>query len=71
MNGSFLIAGEAISTPETFRAYDPSTGEQIDPPFSISTPNHIAQACAAADAAFGAFRATSSSGSRLRCSSLP
>ena len=58
MDGHFLIGAEAVTTTETFRAYDPSTGETIAPDFAISTPAHVARACTLADAAFDAFRET-------------
>ena len=58
MDGSFLIAGEAITTGEVFQAYDPSTNDLIEPSFSVSTTDHVAQACARADEAFDVFRDT-------------
>ena len=58
MDGSFQIGAEAVATPDTFRAVDPSTDALIEPPFSISSPDHVARACALADAAFDAFAET-------------
>jgi alpha-ketoglutaric semialdehyde dehydrogenase len=48
MNGS-MDAG-------AFRAINPTTGEKIGPDFAIATPADVAEACAAADAAFDTFR---------------
>ncbi|HEX7848189.1 MAG TPA: aldehyde dehydrogenase (NADP(+)) [Sphingomonas sp.] len=59
MDGSFLIGAQAATGTQTFRAFDPSTGEQIDPPFYVSTPDHVAQACRLAADAFDTFRETS------------
>lgn len=58
MDGHFLIGGEAVTTAETFRACDPSTGETVAPDFAVSTAEHVARACALAEAAFDAFRDT-------------
>jgi 2,5-dioxopentanoate dehydrogenase len=58
MDGSFPIGGEAITTDATFRAWNPATGEEIEPGFSIAAAAHVERACALADAAFDAFRET-------------
>jgi NADP-dependent aldehyde dehydrogenase len=52
MTGEFFIAGEAIGTNDRFKAIDPTTGEAIEPGFSIATADHVERACAAAAAAF-------------------
>src|ERR1700712_2910334 len=59
MDGSFLIGGKAVTGTETFRAFDPSTGEELEPPFYISPKRHVAQACQLATDALDAFRDTS------------
>jgi len=58
MDGSFLIGGKAVTTEKMFRAYNPSTGSLMEPDFSISTTDHVAQACALADQAFDSYRET-------------
>jgi alpha-ketoglutaric semialdehyde dehydrogenase len=58
MDGSFLIGATPVTSTDTFRAYDPSTDALIEPPFSVSTTDHVVQACALADAAFNDFRDT-------------
>jgi len=52
---AFIIAGEPVTTDEAFRAFDPSLGLEIEPPFAVADERHVALACAAADAAFDAF----------------
>jgi alpha-ketoglutaric semialdehyde dehydrogenase len=42
----------------TFRAFDPSDGRQLEPPFGGATLKDLDQACALADAAFDIFRET-------------
>lgn len=59
MDGRFFIAGERIATGETFEAYDPSAGVNVEPAFEISREAHVDCACAAANAAFDTFRETS------------
>jgi len=58
MDGSFLIGARAITTDETFHALDPSSNVTLDVNFSISTPEHVAQACELADAALDVYRET-------------
>lgn len=59
MDGSFPIGAKAVTGTETFRGFDPSTGEEIDPPFYVSTADHVAEACLLAAEAFDTFRETS------------
>lgn len=56
MDGSFPIGARWVTGPESFRAVDPSTGEVLDPSFSISTEEDVARVCELADAAFDQFR---------------
>jgi NADP-dependent aldehyde dehydrogenase len=56
MDGSFLIGNRSVSRAEIFRAYDPATGETVEPAFSVATAADVADACTLADAAFGSFR---------------
>ncbi len=49
---------DAVSGSETFRGRNPATGEEIEPAFAVSTADHVARACAAADAAFDLYRET-------------
>jgi alpha-ketoglutaric semialdehyde dehydrogenase len=44
--------------PTTFRGQDAATGAALEPDFPISSPADVAAACAAAEAAFDAYRAT-------------
>ncbi len=44
--------------PDSFRAYDPTLGREIDPPFAADDVGALARACLAADAVFDAFRET-------------
>lgn len=56
MDGSFVIGARSVQRRETFRAFDPALGSEIDPPFSISSIADVADACRLADEAFDAFR---------------
>jgi NADP-dependent aldehyde dehydrogenase len=58
MEGTFLLGASAIDRAATFRAIDPSTGEVIEPAFSIATSDDVTAACALADEAFDTFRET-------------
>ena len=57
MHGGFIIGQDLVTTPDTFRGQDPSTGQAIEPDFSVATPEHVARACELAEAAFDPFRA--------------
>ncbi|MBY8824136.1 aldehyde dehydrogenase (NADP(+)) [Sphingomonas colocasiae] len=59
MDGRFLIAGERIATARRFQGCNPAAGVAIEGEFHVSGPDHVDRACAAADAAFDAFRETS------------
>jgi len=56
LTGKHLIAGEWLDGPSTFRS-SPATGEAHD--FAVGTPALVDRACAAAEAAFPAYAATS------------
>ncbi|UIJ46053.1 aldehyde dehydrogenase (NADP(+)) [Sphingomonas cannabina] len=58
MDGSFLIGARAVTTDETFTGFDPATNEALDPPFSVATVDHVAEACRLADEAFDTYRET-------------
>ncbi|MGK6318880.1 aldehyde dehydrogenase (NADP(+)) [Sphingomonas sp. DT-204] len=58
MDGSFLIGARAVTTEETFTGFDPATNEALEPPFSVATVDHVAEACRLADAAFDTYRET-------------
>jgi alpha-ketoglutaric semialdehyde dehydrogenase len=51
IDGSLFIAGTASQTQARFAAIDAATGEAFGPDFSVSTPEHVDAACAAALAA--------------------
>ena len=55
LTGKHLIAGEWVGNAQTF-ASSPAHGPAHD--FSVGTPAHVAQACAAAETAFPAYAAT-------------
>ncbi|ATI40621.1 aldehyde dehydrogenase (NADP(+)) [Pacificitalea manganoxidans] len=55
-HGHHLIGGKQVSGEERFRSA-PATGDAFE--FSAGSPDLVAQACAAADAAFAGFAATS------------
>jgi NADP-dependent aldehyde dehydrogenase len=58
MDGHFLIGERAVTTDETFDAYDPSRGETIAPAFSVSSEADVAEACRLAADAFDTYRET-------------
>ena len=38
IDGSFLIGGREVRGADTFEAWNPATGETLDPPFTVSSP---------------------------------
>jgi NADP-dependent aldehyde dehydrogenase len=62
LDGSFLIGARTVTSAETFRAIDPTTGEMVEPAFSVASPEHVEQACRLAAEAFDAFRQTDPEG---------
>ena len=60
ITGESLIDGHALrGTGAVFRAFDPTARALIEPSFASATPDDIEAACAAAESAFDAYRATS------------
>jgi alpha-ketoglutaric semialdehyde dehydrogenase len=58
--GSMLIGSREVHGADgDVRAMNPTTGEPMEPPFGGGTLKDVNQACALADAAFDAYRATS------------
>jgi alpha-ketoglutaric semialdehyde dehydrogenase len=58
LNGDLFIGGRTIARPERFQAFDPARGSEIlDVGFSIATTDDVADACAAAEAAFPVYSA--------------
>ena len=55
IDGSALIGSEAVRTSETFRAIDPTTGAELDPPFASAGPAEVERAAALAEAPFLTF----------------
>lgn len=55
-HGKHLIAGERVGSDQTFSS-EPAIGDAFE--FAVGTPELVARACAAADAAFAGFAATS------------
>lgn len=61
IKGEALIAGQARrARGAEFRAFDPTARCVLEPAFASATVEDVESACAAADAAFDAYRATSS-----------
>ncbi|MEJ2814202.1 aldehyde dehydrogenase (NADP(+)) [Caulobacter sp. CCG-8] len=59
LRGMMLIGGEAVAGGgETFRAFDPGRGERLEPAFASAGRDDVERACALAEAAFDAYRAT-------------
>lgn len=59
--GQMIIAGASVAgTGTEVRGYDPVTGETLEPAYRYGDESHVDAACAAADAAFGPFRTTTS-----------
>ena len=55
IDGSILIGQGTRRSEESFRAYDPATGAVVGPEFSIASTRDVADACALAADAAGAF----------------
>ncbi len=54
-----IVAGESVrGTGDEVRGFNPATGTALEPAFRHGDQTHVETACAAADAAFGAYRAT-------------
>lgn len=61
LTGRMLIAGESVrGTGAQIRAFDPTAGQELEPGYSYGDASHVDAACAAAAAAFGVYRATTS-----------
>jgi alpha-ketoglutaric semialdehyde dehydrogenase len=58
MDGSFPIGTRDVTSTDVFHGYNPSTNEAIEPAFSVSSADDVAEACRLADAAFDSFRET-------------
>lgn len=56
MDGSFPVGAVSVRRAATFRGRNPATGEELDPPFSISEAEDIEKACQLADEAFDVYR---------------
>ena len=60
LTGQQLIAGELVTgTGAEARGFDPVAGTELEPVYRDGDDTHVAAACSAAAAAFGAYRATS------------
>ncbi|WP_336965749.1 aldehyde dehydrogenase (NADP(+)) [Sphingobium aquiterrae] len=58
ITGAILVGAAEETSGEAYRAVDPATGLAIDPEFQAAGPEHVARACALADAAFPIFSET-------------
>ena len=60
IDGSMIIGGSAVrGDAGTVRAMDPASGAELAPAFGLANAQNVDQACALAEAAFDAYRATS------------
>lgn len=60
IGGKLLLGADAVQgTAETFRAFNPSTGELMEPEFHGASPDQVAKACNLAAEAFDTYRKTS------------
>ncbi|MDE1177464.1 MAG: aldehyde dehydrogenase (NADP(+)) [Edaphobacter sp.] len=60
ISGRLLIGKESVAgTEKGFRAFNPTTGETMEPEFSGASKAQVAEACELARGAFDAYRATS------------
>src|SRR5262245_4841476 len=61
LTGQMLIAGSPVRGSGTpIRAFNPSTGRELEPAYPYGDHSHVDAACAAAAAAFAAYRSTTS-----------
>lgn len=61
LTGQMIIAGEPVTgTGPEARGFDPAASAELEPAYRDGDDSHVAAACAAAAAAFGDYRATSS-----------
>jgi NADP-dependent aldehyde dehydrogenase len=60
ITGAYFIGCRQVQSDERFYAINPATAEKIEPGFSVSQENDVAQACALASSVFDRYRATSS-----------
>ncbi len=59
LTGQMIIAGSPVrGSGAEIRGFDPSSGTELDPAYRYGDASHVEAACAAADAAFGDYRAT-------------
>jgi alpha-ketoglutaric semialdehyde dehydrogenase len=59
LTGQMLIAGSPVRGSGTpVRAFNPSTGQQLEPAYPYGDQSHVDSACSAAAAAFAAYRST-------------
>jgi alpha-ketoglutaric semialdehyde dehydrogenase len=57
LSGELFIGFDRCTTPQTFHAHDPASGQPLEPEFSVAGPREIDTACALACSAFDAYRA--------------
>lgn len=61
LTGQLIVAGALVTgTGSEIRAFDPAAGAPLEPAYRHGDATHVEQACAAAAAAFGPYRATTS-----------
>jgi 2,5-dioxopentanoate dehydrogenase len=58
MDGSFLVGAREVERSETFQAFNPALNATVEPAFSVSSTQDVAEACRLAGEAFDTFRET-------------
>lgn len=59
LTGAFFVGASRVTTADTFAGFDPTANRVLEPSFSAAAAEHVASACALAEAAFDVFRETS------------
>ena len=57
LTGQLFIGGERVATAQTFRAANPATASELEPPFSSAGDAEVQRACQLASEAFDKYRA--------------
>ncbi len=56
LTGELIIGYERVTTTDTFRAFDPTKGSHIDPPFCVASVAEVGRACSLAAETFHSYR---------------
>ena len=60
VTGQLFIGRERVATAQTFRAVNPATASELEPPFSSAGDAEVERACQLASEAFDKYRALDS-----------